>query len=406
MTNAPFRRRVVVTGVGAVTPLGIGSEVLLTEWEAGTCAIRDGVARCWSYDPHDHFGRRETNRYDRFTQLAIVAADEAFRMANWDDRLPVAPRRIASIVGSGAGGVHAALEAAKVLDEEGAAFIPSPTIPRIMINAPAGVLALRFGLRGPSLGVVSACASGADALCVAARMIRYGEVDAALAGGSEAQIAALTLAGFAVMEALSPTGRSLPFDARRDGFVMGEGAGIMVLEALEVATHRRATVLGEILGFAASNDAFHLVAPDPSGAGGAEAISAALEDADVSPERISYINAHGTGTQLNDRSETFAVKRALGRWAAGVPISSLKSAIGHLIGAAGTVEAIATIMALRQRIAPPTLNLEVPDPDLDLDYVPQCSRALRDTHDGPPVGISQSFGFGGHNTVMVFAVDA
>jgi 3-oxoacyl-[acyl-carrier-protein] synthase II len=275
----------------------------------------------------------------------------------------------------------------------------------MMGNAASGLLAMRHGLRGPVFGVMSACASGAHAIGAAARMIESGEAQAVLAGGAEATLTPLTKAAFAAMEATSPTGISRPFDARRDGFVMGEGAGVLVLESEELARERGARVLGEVLGYAATSDAHHLTAPDPSGDSAALAISRALADAGLTPDELDYVNAHGTSTPLNDRSETTALKRALGSdRARQIPVSSTKSAIGHLLGAAGAVEAIATVLALRDRVAPPTLGYEQREVGLDLDYVPDGPRPLQLRMNGrgpkPAVAISNSFGFGGHNAVL------
>jgi 3-oxoacyl-[acyl-carrier-protein] synthase II len=246
---------------------------------------------------------------------------------------------------------------------------------------------------------VSACSAGAHAIGVAARLIAYGDADRALAGGTESTLTPLTIAGFTKMEALSKTGVSRPFDARRDGFVLGEGAGVLVLEEESAARERGARILGVLRGYASTSDAFHLTAPEPDGRGARRAIELALEDAGAAPEDVAYVNAHGTSTPLNDRAETEAIKHALGDRAAEVPVSSTKSTIGHLLGAAGAVEAVATLLALRDRIAPPTLNYGEPDEGLDLDYVPNEARPLGNG-DGPVLGISNSFGFGGHNVVL------
>jgi len=281
-------------------------------------------------------------------------------------------------------------------------------VPLLMGNAAAAAVAMRHGLHGSSFGVMSACAAGAHAIGAAVRMIEAGEADAVLAGGAESAIAGVAVAAFAAMGATSPTGMSRPFDARRDGFVMGEGAGVLVLESAEKASARGAEPVAEILGYAASSDAHHLTAPEPSGRDAARAIELALADADVKSADIDYVNAHGTSTPLNDRSETEALKAALGNEDAHrIPISSTKSAIGHLLGAAGAVEAIATVEALRRRLAPPTVGWEERDPELDLDYVPGKARALQHTGNGVGngrlVGISNSFGFGGHNAVLCLA---
>jgi 3-oxoacyl-[acyl-carrier-protein] synthase II len=250
--------------------------------------------------------------------------------------------------------------------------------------------------------VASACAAGADAIGTAVRMIRRGETDACLAGGADAGITPFFLASFTKLGALSPSGVPRPFDARRDGYVMGEGAGVLVLEEEDAARARGNRVLGRITGYGASADAYHLTAPEPHGRGAAAAMGLALRDAGIQPEDVDYVNAHGTATPLNDRAETAAIKRVFGQAAHGLPVSSLKSSIGHLLGAAGAVEAVATLSALRERIAPPTLNHEVPEEGLDLDYVPGAARPMRAANkDGrPAIGVSNSFGFGGHNSVL------
>ena len=290
-----------------------------------------------------------------------------------------------------------------MLNESGPGRVSPLGIPLMMGNAGAANLALRYGLKGPAFSTVSACAAGADAIGTALRLIRAGDADAVVAGGAEAGITPLAYACFGAMGALSESGISRPFDARRDGFVMGEGAGVLVLEAADAAEARGATVLGELLGYGASADAFHLTAPEPGGGGAARAIKRALEDGGVSPSDLHYVNAHGTSTPLNDRSETDALKAALGEDVAkSLPISSTKSSIGHLLGAAGAVEAVATLLALRERVAPPTLGYEVPDEGLDLDYVPDGPRPLTGAN-GRAVALSDSFGFGGHNAVLCIA---
>jgi 3-oxoacyl-[acyl-carrier-protein] synthase II len=262
---------------------------------------------------------------------------------------------------------------------------------------------MKHGLQGQMYGIVSACSSGGHAVGSALRMIQYGDADAVVAGGAEASLTAFGFACFNSMQALSPTGISRPFDARRDGFVMGEGAGVLVLEEAEAAVSRGATILGEVVGYASTSDAHQLTAPDPTGVPAARAIELALEDAGVTPETVDYVNAHGTSTQLNDAAETAALKRALGEERAKqIPVSSTKSAIGHLLGAAGAVEAVATVQTLRARLIPPTLGYEVPDPELDLDYVPGRARELALDNGRSPIAISNSFAFGGHNVSLVF----
>jgi 3-oxoacyl-[acyl-carrier-protein] synthase II len=271
-----------------------------------------------------------------------------------------------------------------------------------MPNAAAAAVSMKHGIRGQMYGVVSACSGGAHAIGSAMRMIQYGDADAAVAGGSEATLTEFGFACFNSMQALSESGISRPFDLRRDGFVMGEGAGVLVLEEASAAQARGAKILGEIAGYGSTSDAHHLTAPEPTGSAAARAIELALADAGITGEDVSYVNAHGTSTQLNDAAETAALKRALGEeLAKRVPVSSTKSTIGHLLGAAGAVEAVATAQVLSTRVIPPTLGYEVPDPELDLDYVPGEARPLIAANGGPPAAISNSFAFGGHNVALV-----
>jgi 3-oxoacyl-[acyl-carrier-protein] synthase II len=388
-------RRVVITGIGAVTPLGAGAQTLHDRWCAGDDAIEDGFARCADFAPEDSLPRKLVRRSDRFTQLALVAGDEAVEQAGWAENPPAAPERIGCIVGTGIGGIGTLLGADAVMREQGAGRVPPLSIPLMMTNAAPAALAMRHDLRGHVYGTVSACAAGAHAIGVAARAIAHGDCDAVLTGGAEAAHEDLAHAAFASMDALSTTGVSRPFDARRDGFVMGEGAGVLALEAEEVAVARGATILGELRGFGATSDAHHLTAPSPDGAGAARAIALALADAGVDAEEVAYVNAHGTSTPLNDRAETQAIEAALGTHARSVPVSSAKSAIGHLLGAAGAVEAVATLIALREGVAPPTLGWQEREEGMELDYVPDSPRPLAGR-----VGISNSFGFGGHNAVL------
>ncbi len=393
---------VVVTGVGAITPLGVGARTLHERWTSGVCAIVDGEASCADFDPLDTMSRKEARRADRFTQLAIAASEEALIDAGWGDGPPVDPTRIGCVIGTGIGGL-ATLEAGQTdLLARGASGVSPLSVPLMMGNAAAAVLAMRHGLQGPCYGVVSACAAGAHAIGHAARMIACGDADAVVTGGAEAALTPLSRACFGALDATSSSGISRPFDARRDGFVMGEGAGVLVLEDGAAARARGARILGTVRGYGATCDAHHLTAPDPDGAGAARAITAALRDAGLTAAAIDYVNAHGTSTPLNDRAETMALKTALGADAHRIPTSSLKSSIGHLLGAAGAVEAIATLLALGDRVAPPTLGYEQPDEGLDLDYVPGRARPLAARDDDlPAVALSSSFGFGGHNAVLV-----
>jgi 3-oxoacyl-[acyl-carrier-protein] synthase II len=310
--------------------------------------------------------------------------------------------RIGCIVATGIGGISTVETNHDLMRERGPERVSPLGVPMYMPNAAPAAVSMRHGLQGQMYGIVSACASGAHALGAALRMIQYGDADAVVAGGAEATLTEFGFACFNSMQALSPTGMSRPFDARRDGFVMGEGAGILVLEEAEAARARGATILGEIAGYGSTSDAHHLTAPHPDGIPAARAIELALTDAGLAPKDVSYVNAHGTSTQLNDAAETRALKRAFGEERAKqVPVSSTKSSIGHLLGAAGAVEAVATVQVLETRVIPPTLGYEVPDPELDLDYVPGEARPLIAANGGPPAAVSNSFAFGGHNVALV-----
>ena len=392
---------VAITGVGAVTPLGVGAPVLHERWAAGVVGIVDGAGACTDFEPKDFLSIKEIRRLDRFSQLALVAADEALGQAGWLEEPPYDPFRCGCVLATGIGGIQTVESQHDVMRDRGPAKMSPLGIPQQMPNAAAAAISMKYALRGQTYGVVSACASGAHAIGVAARMIQYGDADAVVVGGTEATLTAFGFASFNAMQALSPTGISRPFDLRRDGFVMGEGAGVLILEAADAARARGARILGEVAGYGATSDAHHLTAPEPTGTPAAHAIELALQDAGVSPEEVDYVNAHGTSTQLNDAAETAALKRALGAHRAPrIPISSTKSAIGHLLGAAGAVEAVATVETLRTRIIPPTLGYEVPDPGLDLDYVPGEARPLLG-NGRPPLAISNSFAFGGHNVTLV-----
>jgi len=391
-----MNREVVVTGVGAVTPLGVGARTLYERWRAGVSGIEDGVGRANEFEPTEHLTKKEVRRADRFTQFALVSSDEALREAGWDGELPYDADRIGCLIGTGIGGIGTLEHGKEVLMEKGARAVSPLAVPLMMGNAAAGAVAMRHGVRGQSYSILSACAAGAHSIGAAARMIQTGDADAVITGGSEAALTPLATAAFGALDALSEKGVSRPFDAQRDGFVMGEGAAVLILEDGEKARARGATILGRIAGYGASSDAHHLTAPRPDGAGAVQAMKRALEDAGFGPQDIVYVNAHGTSTQLNDRAETVAIKDVLGN---DVPVSSLKSSIGHLLGAAGAVEAVATLLAMRDRVAPPTLNYEQPDEGLDLDYVPNEARTL-DVNGHPAVALSNAFGFGGHNAVL------
>jgi 3-oxoacyl-[acyl-carrier-protein] synthase II len=395
-------REVVITGVGAISALGVGARTLHERWSAGVVGISDGTGAATEFQPTEHLSVKEVRRADRFTQFAIVSGDEALTEAGWDwkGELPYDATRIASILGTGIGGIGTLERGKEILMEEGAKKVPPLSVPLMMSNAAAAAVSMRYKLLGPCHGIVSACSGGADAIGAAKMMIESGMADAVITGGSEAALTPLSTAAFAALDALSVKGISRPFDKARDGFVMGEGAGILVLEAADKAEERGAKVLGKLLGYGASADAFHLTAPDKTGGGPSRAMQSAMRDAGITPADVVYVNAHGTSTKLNDAAETAALKIALGEERAHqIPISSLKSSIGHLLGAAGAVEAVATVLALRDRIAPPTLGLEEPDEGLDLDYVPGSAKPL-DIDGQRAIALSSSFGFGGHNAVL------
>ncbi len=396
-------REVVITGLGAVSPLGVGARMLYDRWSAGETSYEDGLAPCRDFDPNEYMSSKDVRRSDRFLQLAVGACREALDHAGWNGEPPYDPDRIGCVVGTGIGGMETLEGQHDVLRDKGPGRVSPLAVPLMMANAGTAGLAMRHGLRGPTQTTVSACAAGTDAIGAATRMVRSGDVDAVVTGGAEAALTPLSRAAFSAMDALSDSGFSRPFDARRDGFIMGEGAGILVLEEAEAAEARGATILGEVLGYGASADAHHITAPDPEGSGAARAIERALADAGVDPEEIDYVNAHGTSTPLNDRAETQALKAALGEeQAKAIPTSSTKSAIGHLLGAAGGVEAVATVLALNDGKAPPTLGYEEPDEGLDLDYVPDGPRDIGTG--GRLIALSNSFGFGGHNGVLCLAV--
>ena len=396
----PDRRKVVITGLGAVTPLGLGATNLHERWAAGEVGIADGAGRCRDFDVKEHLSVKEARRLDRFAQLAVVAAGEALREAGWEGEPPYDPMRVGCVIATGIGGQGTLEAQLEVMRERGARMVSPLGIPQYMPNAAAAAVTMKYKLRGQSYAVVSACASGAHAVGSGLRMIQYGEADAVVCGGAESALTDFSFACFNSMEALSPQGISRPFDARRDGFVMGEGAGMLVLEDEESARERGATILGEVAGYGSTTDAHHLTAPEPTGVPASRAIELAIRDAGVEPSQIDYINAHGTSTQLNDAAETAAIKLALGAEAKRIPVSSTKSSIGHTLGAAGAVEAVATLRTLITGVIAPTLGYEVPDPDLDLDYVPGEARPLVTGNGHPPLALSNSFAFGGHNVTL------
>lgn len=401
--------RVVITGMGAITPLGHTAETTwqsLLEGKSGvdTITLFDAsdfpvhtAAEIKNFDPGDYLDRREVRREDRYQWIAQIAAREAIE----DSGLEITDanaHRIGVMVSSGVGGIDTFYEQAQVLTEEGPRRISPFAIPRVMTNGAAGLISIEYGVRGPSYCVTSACASAADGLGLTAHLIRTGIIDAAIAGGSEAGITPFGVASFYRIGAYSSREDCTPspFSADRDGLVMGEGACILILESLEHAQARGANILGELVGYAASSDAHHITAPTEDGTGSASAIRRALEDARLNPDEIDYINAHGTGTPLNDSAETAAVKYALGDAAYDIPISSTKSMTGHMMGSTGALEAMFCLQAIRDNKVPPTINYTEPDPECDLDYIPNEARDVDVT-----VAASNSFGFGGHNAVLV-----
>jgi 3-oxoacyl-[acyl-carrier-protein] synthase II len=352
------------------------------------------------FDPGAFMDQRAAARADRFTQMAVAAAVLASEHAGLDSTLD--PDRVGVIVGTGIGGLATIEEQHGALLKGGPRRVSPFMIPRLMPNGAASSISMRFGIKGLNYSVASACATGGHALGEAMLAIRQGRADVMLAGGSEAALTPLALAAFARMGALSkrnqePERASRPFDRDRDGFVFGEGAGVLVLESEAIARRRGATALAELSGYGSTSDAFHVTQPDPEGAGATKAMCAALDDAGVTPGDIDYVNAHGTSTPYNDRIETLAIKEALGNEAKRIPVTSTKSQTGHLLGAAGAVEAAATVLSLCHSVIPATINLDSPDPECDLDYVPDGPRESRVS-----TAISNSFGFGGQNSCLVF----
>ena len=406
-------RRVVVTGIGLVTALGIGTD----ETWSGLCEGRSGVgpitafdatefssriaAEVKDFDPLQWIEKKEVKKMDRFIHCAIVAADLAAKHSGIVIT-PECSERAGVFIGSGIGGFNIIEREHNKLLSGGPRKISPFFIPSSIINLAAGQVSIRMGARGPNAAPCTACSSGSHAVGDAFRLIVRGDADVMIAGGSEAAISPMGVGGFAAMRALStrnddPTRASRPFDRDRDGFVMGEGAGILILEELELAQKRGAPILAEIVGYGMSGDAYHITLPSKGGNGGFRVMQNALKDAGVAPDEVSYINAHGTSTPQNDRLETMAIKKLFGDYARKLPISSTKSMIGHLLGAAGAVEAGISVLVLMHQTAPPTINYESPDPECDLDYVPNESRSI----DARYV-LSNSFGFGGTNAALLF----
>ena len=416
-------RRVVVTGMGLVTPLGVGLErnwSSLIEGESGISAIQSfdvadlptkiaaqvprGDTASGLFNADDWVAPKDQRKMDGFIVFALAAAAQAVEDAGWSPDSEEACERTGVMIGSGIGGLPGITEGALTLHERGPRRLSPFFIPANLINLASGHVSIRYGFTGPNHAVVTACSSGAHAIGDAARLIMLDDADVMVCGGTEAAVCRLGLAGFAAARALStgfnhdPPRASRPWDRERDGFVMGEGAGILVLEEYAHATRRRAKIYAEVIGYGMSSDAFHLTAPAEDGKGAYRSMRNALRRADLSPDRIDYINAHGTSTPLGDEIELGAVKRVFGGHAYELSMSSTKSAIGHLLGAAGSVEAIFSILAIRNQVVPPTLNLDNPSPSCDIDLVPKQSKQRMVRY-----ALSNSFGFGGTNATLIFA---
>jgi 3-oxoacyl-[acyl-carrier-protein] synthase II len=380
---------------------GKSGAAMITHFDASRHKTRF-AAEVKGFDPVALFGTREARKMDRFTQFANAVVQEALEHANL--KIDESNRdRIGVVIGSGIGGIGTLLEQAEVLRERGPERVSPFLVPMMISDSAPGMIAIRFGARGPNMALATACASGNNAIGEALEMIRRGAADVMIAGASEAALVPVAMAGMNVMTALStrnedPQTASRPFDKERDGFLMGEGAGVLILESLEHAQARGATVLGEVTGYGTTDDAHHISAPAENGAGAAIAMKLALQNAKLDSTEIGYMNAHGTATQLNDKSETAAIKTVFGEQAYNIPVSSTKSMTGHLLGASGAIEAVFCILAIRDEVLPPTINYSTPDPECDLDYVPNQARKASPKH-----VMSNSFGFGGHNATLIFS---
>ncbi len=405
--------RIVVTGIGVVSPVGLSRDSTWKNLLAGVSGI-DHIAafnpedlettiagEVKDFEPTDYMSRKDSRRMDRFSQLAVAAAGEAIEHAQFTD-LNGDGERVSVMVASGIGGIITLSEQIGVMGARGPKRVSPFLVPMMLPDMASGQVSMAIGARGPNFSTVSACASGGDAIGQAQSLLRMGVADAVVAGGTEAAICPIGVAGFNSVKALSrrnddPQKASRPFDAQRDGFVLGEGAGILVIETLQNARERGVEPIVEMAGYGSTSDAHHITQPHPEGEGAARAMDMALADAGMSPEDIDYINAHGTSTPLNDKSETLAMKRVFGDEAYKIPISSTKSMTGHLLGASGALEAAVAALAISNSAAPPTINLEEPDADCDLDYIPHVARRGRIR-----TAMSNSFGFGGHNVSLIF----
>ncbi|MCL5962482.1 MAG: beta-ketoacyl-ACP synthase II [Chloroflexi bacterium] len=409
-----MNKRVVVTGMGVICPVGndvTSAWAALVRGESGIGRITRFDATGFEtqiagevkgFDPVAYMGAKEARRMDRFTQLAVAAAYQALEYA----RLSVAPENaydIGVLVGSGIGGIGTLSDQIQVLNTRGPGRISPFLVPMMISDMASGQISISLGLKGPNLGVVSACSTSAHALGEATEIIKRGDAEVMVAGGSEAAVVPIGIAGFTAMKALStrndePEKASRPFDAKRDGFVLGEGAAVVILESLSYAEKRGAPILAEVVGYGSTADASHITAPAEDGEGAARAMMMAMKRAGLEPHQIDYLNAHGTSTPLNEKCETLAIKWAFGDYAYQLPVSSTKSMTGHLLGAAGALEAAVCIEAIRNGVIPPTINYEFPDPDCDLDWVPNVARTQQ-----VRTAMSNSFGFGGHNVSLIFS---
>ncbi|HLO32097.1 MAG TPA: beta-ketoacyl-ACP synthase II [Anaerolineales bacterium] len=409
-----MNRRVVITGMGCISPVGNNVKetwdsilagkpgaAMITHFDASRHKTRF-AAEVKGFDPVALFGTREARKMDRFTQFATAVALEALEQSGL--KIDESNRdRIGVVIGTGIGGISTLLEQVEVMRERGPERVSPFLVPMMISDSAPGMLAIRFGVRGPNMALATACASGNNVIGEALEMIRRGAADAMIAGASEAAIVPVAMAGLNVMTALStrnddPASASRPFDKERDGFVMGEGAGILILEELEHARARGARILCELSGYGTTDDAHHISAPAENGAGAALSMKLALENAKLGLMDIGYINAHGTSTPLNDKSETAAIKTVFGEQAYNLPISSTKSMTGHLLGASGALEAVFCTLAIREEVLPATINYHTPDPECDLDYIPNQPRKASPKH-----VMSNSFGFGGHNATLIFS---
>jgi 3-oxoacyl-[acyl-carrier-protein] synthase II len=406
------KRRVVVTGLGAITP--VGNDVAttwrallegksgagpITKFDASHFAVRF-ACEVKDFDPYLYMDRKEAKRADSFTQYAVAAAVQAMRDAGFAEGSGYDPERTGVIIGSGIGGLQTFEEQHDTYRERGPSKISPFFIPMFISDIAAGIVSMQFQAKGPNYATVSACATSAHAIGDAFRTIQYGDADAMITGGAEATVTEMAIGGFANMRALSerndePLTASRPFDATRDGFVMGEGSAVVILEELEHAKARGAHIYAEVVGYGATGDAYHLTAPAPGGEGARRAMLAAMKDAGLSPEMVQYVNAHGTSTPANDLNETRAIKDAFGEAVGQLNVSSTKSSTGHMLGAAGAVEFLITALAVQDGKLPPTINYRTPDPECDLDYTPNVAVEREVT-----AAISNSFGFGGHNVAL------